>query len=96
MLLFTTDKNYKVFLEEDGDDLWITVTNGYCKSYDCIVGSVADGNDVKLCVEAAYSCFYPAQYISENLCADDDRYRILYLARDAYEIDRALVLAMSA
>ena len=63
---------------------------------DCIVGSVADGNDVKLCVEAAYSCFYPAQYISENLCADDDRYRILYLARDAYEIDRALELAMSA
>ena len=32
MLLFTSDKNYKVFLEEDGDDLWITVTNGYCVS----------------------------------------------------------------
>ena len=96
MLLFTTDKNYKVFLEEDGDELWITVTNGYCRSYDCIVGSVTDNYDSKLCVETAYSCFYPAQYVSENLCADDDRQRILCLVRDAYEIDRALELAMSA
>ena len=96
MLIFKTDKNYCVYLEEDGDDLWVCVTNGYCKSYDCIVGSVTDCNDTKLCVETAYSCFYPAQYINENLCADDDRYRILYLARDAYEIDRALELAMSA
>lgn len=59
MLLFTSDENYKVFLDEDGDDLWITVTNGYCKSYDCIVGSISDGLDVSARVESAYSCFYP-------------------------------------
>ena len=36
MLIFKTDKDYGVYLEEDGDDLWITVTNGYCKScLDC-------------------------------------------------------------
>ena len=96
MLLFTSDKNYKVFLDEDRDDLWITVTNGYCKSYDCIVGSISDGLDVSVRVESAYSCFYPGQYVNENLNSDDDRYRVLYLARDAYEIDRALELAMSA
>lgn len=62
MLIFKTDRDYGVYLEEDGDDLWITVTNGYCKSYDCIVGSVADACDTKICVEAAYTCFFPAQY----------------------------------
>ena len=96
MLIFKTDKNYGVYLENDGDDLWITVTNGYCKSYDCFVGSVTDYFDTKQCVETAYSCLYPAQYIKENLCPDDERYRILYLARDAYEIDRAMDMAMSA
>ena len=96
MLIFKTDKDYGVYLEEDGDDLWITVTNGYCKSYDCIVGCVADACDTKMCVEAAYNCYFPAQYVSENLNSDDDGLRILYLARDAYEIDRALELAMSA
>ena len=29
MLIYMNDKNYGVYLEEDGDDLWITVTNGY-------------------------------------------------------------------
>ena len=96
MLLFTTDKNYKVFLEEDGDDLWITVTNGYCKSYDCIVGGIEDAGDIKRCVDVAYGNFYPAQYVSELLESNDDRQRVLYLARDAYEIDRALELAISA
>ena len=96
MLLFTSDKNYKVFLEEDGDDLWITVTNGYCESYDCIVGSVSEGYDPEVCIQTASVFFYPAQYISDNLNANDDRYRVLQLARDAYEIDRALELAMSA
>ena len=48
MMIFKTDKNYGVYLEEDGDDLWITVTNGYCKSYDCLVGSVADELDTKM------------------------------------------------
>ena len=96
MLIFKTDKDYGVYLEEDGDDLWVTVTNGYCKSYDCIVGSVADKLDTKSRVEAAYSCFFPAQYVSELLESNDDRQRVLYLARDAYEIDRALELAISA
>ena len=67
MLIFKTDKDYGVYLEEDGDDLWITVTNGYCKSYDCIVGSVADACDTKICVETAYTCFFPAQYVNENI-----------------------------
>jgi len=96
MLIYMNDKNYGVYLEEDGDDLWITVTNGYCKSYDCIVGCASDGLDVSARVESAYSCFYPGQYVNENLNSDDDRYRVLYLARDAYEIDRALEMAMSA
>ena len=78
MLLFTSDKNYKVFLDEDGEDLWITVTNGYCKSYDCIVGSISDGLDVSARVESAYSWFYPGQYVNANLNSDDARYRVLY------------------
>ena len=96
MMIFKTDKNYGVYLEEDGDDLWITVTNGYCKSYDCLVGSVADELDTKMRLEAAYNCFFPAQYVSENLNSNDDGLRVLYLARDAYEIGRALELAISA
>ena len=96
MLIFKSDKNYGVYLEEDGDDLWISVTNGYCNSYDCIVGCKADACDTKIYVETAYRFFFPAQYVSENLDANDDRFRILYLAKDAYEIDRALELAMSA
>ena len=71
-------------------------TNGYCNSYDCIVGCKADACDTKIYVETAYRFFFPAQYVSENLDANDDRFRILYLAKDAYEIDRALELAMSA
>ena len=96
MLIFESDKGYCVYLENDGDDLWVSVTNGYCNSYDCIVGSEEDLSDVKKCLETAYSCFYPGQYVNENLNSDDDRYRVLYLARDAYEIDRALEMAMSA
>ena len=65
-------------------------------SFDGIVGSVADACDTKLCVETAYDCFFPAQYVSDNLNADDDSLRVLYLANDAYEIDRALELAKSA
>ena len=92
MLIYTNENNYGVYLKEDGDDLWITVTNGYCKSYDCIVGCAADGLDTAAYIETAYTEFYPAQYISENMNADDDRFRIMCLARDAYEIDRALKL----
>ena len=93
MLIFKSDKNYGVYLEEDGDDLWITVSNGYCKSFDCLVGGTTDGLDMSTCVENAYSCFYPAQYVSDNIEPNDDRSRVLYLARDAYEIDRALDMA---
>ena len=96
MLIYTNENNYGVYLKEDGDDLWITVTNGYCKSYDCIVGCAADGLDTAAYIETAYTEFYPAQYISENMNADDDRFRIMCLARDAYEIDRALELALDA
>ena len=96
MLIYKTDRNYGVYLEEDGDDLWITVHNGYCNSYDCIVGTVEDCANVKVCVETAYRSFYPAHYINDNLNGDADRQQILSLARDAYEIDRALELALAA
>ena len=96
MLIFRSDKGYCVSLENDGNDLWVSVTNGYCNSYDCIVGTKDDFCDVKMCLETAYSCFYPAQYIKEYLCADDDRFRVLCLTKDAFEIDRALEMAISA
>lgn len=96
MLVFKSDMNYFVYLEEDGDDLWISVTNGYCKEFHCIVGNAEEPIDVKSCVETAYHCFYPAQYIAEQLEPNDDRLRVLYLARNAYEIDRALEYAISA
>ena len=83
-------------MENDGDDFWITVTNGYCKSFDCLVGSNTDGLDVATCVETAYNSFYPAQYVSENLEPNDNPSRVLCLAQDAYEIDRVLEMAMSA
>ena len=94
MLLYNSDKNYSVHLEEDGADRWITVSNGYCKSYDCCVGGVDDA-DIKTCVDTAYTLFYPAQYVCDSLESDDDRFRVLFLARDAYEIDRALEQALT-
>ena len=96
MLVYKSDKNYCVYLNEDGDDLWITVTNGYCNGYDCLVGSVSDPLDTRLCLETAYSCFYPAQYVMDNLEPNDERVRVLTLAKDAYEIDRALDMALVA
>ena len=96
MLLYTSPKNYHVYLEEDGDDLWIRVTNGYCHPYDCIVGCVEDSNDISTLIDAAYTCFYPAQYLSEVLDAGADRFRVAYVAKDAYEIDYALEMALNA
>ena len=96
MLLYTSPKNYCVYLEEDGDDLWISVTNGYCQSYDCIVGSTNDGADISALIDTAYTCFFPAQYLSEILDAGDDRLRVAYAAKDAYEIDYALEMARDA
>ena len=96
MLVFKSDMDYCVYLEEDGDDLWISVTNGYCEGFDCIVGNTEEPIDVKACVDNAYLFFCPAQYVTEHLEPNDDRRRVLSLARDAYEIDRALEYAMSA
>ena len=96
MLVYKSDMNYGVYLEDDGDDLWITVTDGYCASYDCIVGSTGNPIDVRVCVDTAYTCFFPAQYMTDHLEANDDRFRVAVLARDAYEIDRALEMALSA
>ena len=95
MLVYKSDMNYGVYLEDDGDDLWITVTNGYCVSYDCIVGSTDEPIDVAVCVDSAYRCFFPAQYMTDHLEATDDRFRVVALARDANEIDRALEMALS-
>ena len=96
MLLYTSPKNYHVYLEEDGDDLWISVTNGYCQSYNCIVGCVNDGPDISTLINTAYDGFFPAQYLSEILDADDDRIRVAYAANDAYQIDYALEKALDA
>ena len=94
MLLFRSDKNYCVHLEQDGDDLWITTTNGYCVPYNCIVGNTEDEFDVKACLNGAQACFYPQQYMADNMTLNDSSSRVLSLARDAYEIDRALELAL--
>lgn len=48
-----------------------------------------------VCVDTAYRCFFPAQYMTDHLEANDDRFRVVALARDAYEIDRALEMALS-
>ena len=96
MLLYTSPKNYHVYLEEDGDDLWIRVTNGYCYPYDCIVGCVGNDENASNFIYSAYICFSPAQYLSEVLDADDDRFRVAYAAKDAYEIDYALEMALEA
>ena len=96
MLVYKSDKNYCVHLKEDGDDLWVTVTDGYCRAYDCIVGRSEDGVDIKTCIDTAYSEFYPAQYVAENLESTANSFRVLCVARDAYEIERALEMAMSA
>ena len=53
MLVFKSDMDYCVYLEEDGDDLWISVTNGYCEGFDCIVGNTEEPIDVKACVDNA-------------------------------------------
>lgn len=94
MLLYTSPKNYCVYLDEDGDNLWIRVTNGYCQSYDCIVGSISDSLDITTCIDTAYTLFFPVHYLHENLESCDDRSRVACAANDAFEIDYALEMAL--
>ena len=96
MLIYISDKNYGVNLNEYGDYLWIIVTNGQCMPYECCVGCVSDGLDMATCAEIAYNQFVPGEYVMENLDLDDDHHRVLDVAKNAYEIGRALEMAMSA
>lgn len=96
MIIYNSDTDYKVYLEEDGDGLWISVSNGYCNSYDCIVGNSTEDVDIKACLNTAYAHFFPAQYIEEHLEPNANREMVLWLARDAYEIDCALEFAIDA
>lgn len=95
MLVYVSDKNYYVHLEEDGDDVWVSVLSEFCEK-DFIVGSVDDNLTTSECIYGAYSSFYPANYVTEHLKNDSDRSAVLFIARTAFEIDRALEEAYKA
>ena len=93
MNYYTSPKNYKVYIEEDGDDIWVSVHNGYCNPFDCLVGTGNDGLTNQERIEAASVFFFPAQYVKDNLVDDDTSQRVSIVARDAIEIEDALVRA---
>ena len=94
MIEFVSKDGYSVYVENDGDDMWVSVRHGGDHLYDCIVGTVDDGARKKEYIETAYSLFYPANYVSERLNANDDRQRVFAVAKEACAIDHALEKAM--
>ena len=85
MEIFKNAKNYSVYLEEDGDDFWITVTNGHCRIFACYVGQIEPSNDVVCCLETAAATFYPKIYIDE--CSDHvgvTAAQMVQFTKDAY------------
>ena len=91
MLVYTSDKNYHVYLEKDGDDLWVSVRNELGEREDFIVGSVSDKDlTTSEYLYSARFSFYPANYVEEHLNNNFDRHAVLHIATTAFEIDRAL------
>ena len=91
MLIYKSNKNYSVYLEEDGDDLWVSVRNELGEREDFIVGSIDDEKlPVSNYVYNAFSSFYPFTYVAEHSDILSERQDILYYAITAFEIDRAL------
>ena len=90
MNYYTNPKNYSVYIEEDGDDIWVSVHNGYCCPFDCIVGTVGDGLTDKERIETAFYDYFPAQYVKDNLEDNDSWQRVSVVAKDAVEIEDAL------
>ena len=95
MVMYVSKNGYSVYVENDGDDVWVSVRRGGEHLYDCIAGRVNDGARKKEYINAAYSCFYLANYISERMKSSDSRHRIHALSHEACGIDHALEMAMS-
>ena len=91
MLVYTSDKNYHVYLEENGDYLWVSVRNELGEREDFIVGSIDDEKlPISNYVYNAFSSFYPFTYVEEHSDILSERQDILYYAITAFEIDTAL------
>lgn len=94
MIEFVSKDGYSVYVENEGDDMWVSVRHGEEHLYDCIVGTVDDGAHKKERIQTAYMQYYPANYVSENMNANDDRQRVYELMEEACAIDHALEMAM--
>ena len=97
MFNFKTDKNYVVEINLDGDDYWVSVGDEYCHEYQVMVGKLGDGLTNKERLENAETFFFPANYVRDILSEfpnGDGRY-VLNVATDAFEIERALKLAIN-
>ena len=95
MTMFVSKDGYAVYVESDGDDMWVSVRRGGEHLYDCIAGGANDSPRKKDYVRAAYQQFYPANYVSERMKSNDNRQCIHALAHEACGIDYALEMAMS-
>lgn len=97
MVIYKTNTNYSVYLEENGDGYWINVRNELGEHEDLNVG-FDDENDwsISSYIHNAYTCFSPTNYVKEHLDNNSDRYSVLHIATTAFEIDRALEEAYNA
>lgn len=95
MTMFVSKDGYAVYVESDGDDMWVSVRRHGKRLHECIVGCVGDYDRAKDYVREAYRQFYPANYVSEWMDAKDSRQRVIALAQEACGIDYALEMAMS-
>jgi hypothetical protein len=95
MMIYENKNGYSVYVENDGNDVWVSVRHGGNKLYDCIVGNIDDCGSNNLYLETAYHNFFPANYVKEHIKANDTRERTVSLANEAFYIDHALEMAMS-
>ena len=97
MLVYVSDKNYEVHIEQDNDGYWVIVQNELGEHEDINIG-FDDEKDMWFCdyIYNGYSCFHPDDYIKEHLKNDSDRSIVLHVSTTAFEIDRALREAYEA
>ena len=95
MIMYVSKNGYSVYVENSGDDVWVSVRHNGKRLYDCVVGCVGDNARNKDYINTAYQLFYPANYVSERLRSNDTRQRVYAVMQEACGIDHALEMAMS-
>ena len=94
MFIYLSEDGYGVYVENDGDDMWVSVRHKGERLFECIAGDFEQYARARNYVANAYRNFYPANYVSERMKPNDGRARVFNLAKEAQRIDYVLERAM--